>query len=351
MRPPHTAKRGFFLPLTTGDAGEHSLIERIRERAGAPRRDVVLGIGDDAAVLETVRGRPDVVTTDSLVEGIHFKLEWTPARALGRKAVLVNLSDLAAMGATPRAILLSLCLPSALPLAAFDDLIEGVAAEASAAKCSLVGGNITASPGPLVINVTAIGSAHPRRVLRRSGGKPGDELYVTGTIGAAAAGLEMLLGSPADRVGEHAAACLDRYYIPPSRVSCGRTVAGDRAASACLDLSDGLGDAVRQMAGASGTGASIDAKALPVDEAARAWWTSTGADAISKAVTGGEDYELLFAVPPKRRRAFARALAKAGQVPFTRVGALTTAKKCVMATGESELELPSGFQHFIVKVQ
>src|SRR6187401_85329 len=212
MRPPHTAKRGFFLPLTTGDAGEHSLIDRIRERAGAARPDVALGIGDDAAVLETVGGHHDVLTTDSLVEGIHFRLDWTPARSLGRKAVLVNLSNLAAMGATPHAILLSLCLPPGLPLSAFDELIEGVVAETSAARSSLVGGNITASPGPLVVNVTAIGSAHPRRVLRRSGGKPGDELYVTGALGAAAAGLEILQTTPAsEHTSEFAAACIGRY--------------------------------------------------------------------------------------------------------------------------------------------
>ena len=347
MRPPHTAKRGFFLPLTTGDAGEHSLIDRIRARAGDARRDVALGIGDDAAVLETVRGRHDVVTTDSLVEGIHFNLDWTPARALGRKAVLVNLSDLAAMGATPRAILLSLCLPPTLPLSAFDDLIEGVSAEASAAKSSLIGGNISASPGPLVVNVTAIGSVHPRRVLRRSGGKPGDELYLTGTIGASAAGLEILQRTlVAERTDRNAAACVERHQVPPSRVSYGRTVAGDRAASACMDLSDGFADAVRQLAAASGTGASVDSRAVPVDEAARTWWTAAGADAVTSAMTGGEDYELLFAVPPKRRRAFAGAMAKAGSVGFTKVGVLTTAKPCVIIDGESVRDLPSGFQHF-----
>jgi len=350
MRPPHTAKRGFFLPLTTGDSGEHSLIDRIRERAGAPRPDVALGIGDDAAVLETVRGRHDVLTTDSLVEGIHFRLDWTPARALGRKAILVNLSDLAAMGATPRAILLSLCLPPGLPLNEFDELIEGVAAETSAAKCSLVGGNITASPGPLVINVTAIGSAHPRRVLRRSGGKPGDELYVTGAIGAAAAGLEILQTTPAsEHTSEFAAACIGRYRVPPSRTAYGRAVAGDRAASACMDLSDGFADAVRQLAGASGTGASVTAKAIPVDDAARTWWTNAGADAVTKAVTGGEDYELLFAVPPKRRRAFAGAMAKAGPIAVTKVGVLTAAVPCVIADGESAVELPPGFRHFSTK--
>jgi thiamine-monophosphate kinase len=346
MRPPHTAKRGFFLPLTTGDAGEHSLIDRIRERTGAPRRDVALGIGDDAAVIETVRGRHDVLTTDSLVEGVHFRLDWSPAHAVGRKAVLVNLSDLAAMGAVPRAVLLSLCLPPGLPLDHFDGLIDGVAAETSGAKCSLVGGNITASPGPLVINVTAIGSVHPRRVLRRSGGRPGDDLYVTGAIGAAAAGLEILETLPAAERTAGAIACVERYQVPPSRVACGRAVAGDRAASACMDLSDGFADAVRQLARSSGTGASIVGSDIPVDEAARTWWTDAGADAVAKAVAGGEDYELLFSVPPKRRRAFLRAMVKAGSIAITKVGVLTAAMHCVITRGESPESLPEGFQHF-----
>ena len=350
MRPPHTAKRGFFLPLTTGDAGEHSLINRIRERAGAARPGVALGIGDDAAVLETVRGRHDVVTTDSLVEGIHFRLDWTSARSLGRKAVLVNLSDLAAMGAMPHAILLSLCIPPEMSLTAFDDLIEGVVAETSNARSSLVGGNITASPGPLVINVTAIGSAHPRRVLRRGGGRPGDELYVTGSIGAAAAGLEMLQRvAGAEQTDVQAVACIERYHVPPSRVLCGRAVAGNRAASACMDLSDGLADAVRQLAGASGTGASLIASSIPVDPAAATWWAAVGADAVAKALAGGEDYELLFAVPPKRRRAFAAAVTKAGPLVATKVGVLTTAKQYVITQGESTFDLPAGFEHFSSK--
>ena len=347
MRPPHTAKRGSFLPLTTGDAGEHSLIKRIHERARTARAGIVVGIGDDAAVLETVRGRHDVVTTDSLVEGIHFRLDWTPARSLGRKAVLVNLSDLAAMGATPHAILLSLCLPSGLPLTDFDNLIEGVVAETSASKSSLVGGNITASPGPLVINVTAIGSAHPRRLLGRGGGRPGDELFVTGSIGAAAAGLDMLQRlSAGQQTDSQIAACIERYHVPPNRVACGRVVAGDRAASACMDLSDGLADAVRQLAEASGTGAALTAHSIPVDEAAAAWWTRSGADPVRKAITGGEDYELLFSVPPKRRRAFASAMTKAGSVPVTKVGVLTAATPYVLTQGESTQDLPEGFEHF-----
>lgn len=332
---------------TVADTGESSLIARIRERAGAPGTDVRIGIGDDAAVVEPVRGRSDVITTDTLVEDVHFARAWTPARSIGRKAVLVNLSDLAAMGATPRAILLSLCLPPALPLSDFDALVDGVVSECETARAALAGGNITASPGPLVVGVTAIGAVHPRRVLTRSGAHAGDELYLTGTIGAASAGLEILQAGAGDRDSAERA-CVERYQTPPQRVACARSVAGNRAARACVDLSDGLADAVRQLATASQVGATIDAGALPIDPAARAWWTSAGMDAIDRSLTGGEDYELLFAVPPRRRRALLAAC-KAARVPVTRVGQVTATGELTIAQGEDRKSLPPGFAHFASK--
>lgn len=333
--------------LTVADAGEHVLIERIRARAHRVTEGVRLGIGDDAALITPERGRDQVLTTDTLVEDVHFKLGWSTAESVGRKAILVNLSDLAAMGAKPQALLLSLCLPPAFPLSAFDNLIDGIAAEADAARAVLAGGNITRSPGPLVISVTATGSVHPRRVLRRDGGRPGDELYLTGPIGAAAAGLEVLSSGPdLASLDTGLAACVGRYEAPPRRVTCGRAVAGHRAASACIDLSDGLADAVRQIARASGTGAQIRGDAVPIDDEARNWWTSGGGDALLSAIQGGEDYELLFAVPPKRRRAFLAAMTKSGIPTPARVGQLTSGRDCVLSRGESTELLPAGFEHF-----
>jgi thiamine-monophosphate kinase len=333
--------------MTVGETGERSLIQRIRQRTGPSAPGITVGIGDDAAVLEPARGKHDVLTTDSLVEGVHFRLDWTGAHSIGRKAVLVNLSDLAAMGAAPRVLLLSLCLPPALRLSDFDALIDGVLAEATASRTALIGGNITSSPRPLVVTVTAAGSIHPRRVLRRSGARPGDELYLTGMIGGAAAGLEVLeSGANREDRTPGQAACVECYEIPPRRVACGRSVAGHRAASACVDLSDGLNDAVRQVANASGTGASINSGTVPVLEAAREWWLARGKDPVASAMAGGEDYELLFAVAPRRRRAFLAAAAKAGQVPVTRVGVLTAAREYVVIAGESLAPLPVGFEHF-----
>ncbi len=176
-------------PRSVAGLGEHALLARLRARVPPAPAWVALGIGDDAAVLEPARNELDVVTTDTLVEGVHFDPRFTTFADVGHKALAVNLSDLAAMGASPRAALLSLALPGGLAVDDFDALVDGFLAAAAASGVSLVGGNLARSPGPLVVDVTALGSVRRRRVLGRSGARPGDELYVSGAIGAAAAAL------------------------------------------------------------------------------------------------------------------------------------------------------------------
>ena len=332
---------------TVATVGERRLIARIRARVGAPPDWIPIGIGDDAAIVTPARGTWDVVTTDSLVEDVHFRRAWSPARAIGAKAVAINLSDLAAMGAAPRVVLLSLVLPPNLPLADFDDLIDGVVSAATAAGAALAGGNLARSPGPLVVDVTAMGSVHPRRVLRRAGGRAGDALYVTGSIGAAAAGLAMLeAGMDRTAIAADLGDCIQRYESPTPRLRCGLIVGGRRAAAACMDLSDGLADAVRQIADASGTGAVVDSSALPIHEGARRWCERTGQDPVTLAVAGGEDYELLFAVPAKRRRGFDAAMARCAGLTATRVGHLTPGPDLWLSRDDSLEPLPQGFTHF-----
>jgi thiamine-monophosphate kinase len=333
---------------TVGVIGEHALIERVRRRAGVTRDWVVLGIGDDAAAVKPDRGALDVITTDSLVEDVHFRLDWTSARAIGHKALAVNVSDLAAMGATPRASLLSLALARDFSVAAFDELIDGFVALADETGAPLVGGNITRSPGPLVVNVTVLGAARPRRLLTRGGGRAGDELYVTGQLGAAAAGLAMLRAG-VNRPGLDAdhLACIERYERPEARVRCGRIAAKSGAVRACVDLSDGLADAARQLAGASGTGVVIDAEAVPVHPGAAGWAAERPAQStLSLAVSGGDDYELLFAVPPRQRRRFLGAMNRCGPLPITRVGRLTTEPGAWLEQAGGRQPLSGGFVHF-----
>ena len=177
---------------TVADFSEAELIARIQERLPPPPAWMVVGIGDDAAVVEPERNRLEVLSVDALVEGVHFDRAFTPPAAVGHRALAVNLSDLAAMGAAPRLALLSLALPAVFPIAEFDQMVSGLTALAARHRLHLAGGNLTRSPGPLVIDVTVVGTVKRRQVLTRGGSRPGDELWVTGTIGAAAAGLQML---------------------------------------------------------------------------------------------------------------------------------------------------------------
>jgi thiamine-monophosphate kinase len=306
---------------------------------------MIVGIGDDAAVVEPERNRVDVLSVDALVEGVHFDRAFTPPEAIGHRALAVNLSDLAAMGAEPRLALLSLALPQALAVADFDAIIDGLAALAARHRLHVAGGNLTRSPGPLVADVTVIGTVKRRRALRRGGARPGDELYVSGTIGAAAAGLQML-----EHVSGVVESCVHRYLYPEPRVRLGSILGRNRAASACMDLSDGLADAVRQVADASSIGAVIEADALPIDPDAREWFAARGVDPVHAAITGGDDYELLVAVRPRTRSRLAAAH-RHGGVPLTRIGLCTEDRAIVLrrTVGGEVIDaqpMPAGYSHF-----
>jgi thiamine-monophosphate kinase len=333
--------------VTISELGEQALIARVRARSPSTPDWVLTGIGDDAAVLRPARGMVDVVTTDALVEDVHFRRAWSTPQDIGHRALAVNLSDLAAMGASPRAVLLSLALPALLPLDEFDGLIDGFLALATQEGAPLVGGNLAQSPGPLVIDVTAIGAARPRRILRRSGARPGDRLFVTGQLGAAAAGLALRrsgLDMPALDADQRA--CVLRYDRPDARLRTGVIVANNRAASACMDVSDGLADAVRQIAEASGCGVELNTDAIPIHPGARSRAAVSATDALVLALSGGEDYELLFAVPKRRTRLFLAAIRQAGETGVTEIGICTKAREVCAVTAGVRTELPPGFAHF-----
>ncbi len=314
--------------MRIGDVGEHALIARVRERAGTPPTWVHIGIGDDCAVIEPARGELDVVTTDCQIEDVHFDRRWNSMREIGEKALAVNLSDLAAMGATPRSATLSLALPPTMPLDDFDALIDGFFTLARSARLTVIGGNISKSPGPIMIDVTLIGSARRRRILTRSGGAPGHWLYVTAPLGFAAAELERRPSHP------HEARSYARQLV---LLELSRELAANRVVSACMDLSDGLADGVSQMATQSGTGASVLSSKIPVAVTAT----------LEQALRGGEDYELLFAVPPRRRRAFEKIAGR--HAPVTCIGELTKGSALTLlgSNGIDEGPLGGGFAHFV----
>ena len=338
---------------TISSLGERALIERIKARLSSPPW-VVVGPGDDAAVIEPERGSLEVLTTDAQVEAIHFDRRFVPPDAIGHRALAVNLSDVAAMGAMPRAALLSLVLPDAFGVPEVDALLDGLLALAARHRVSLVGGNITRSPGPLVVDVTATGTVRRRRILRRAGARVGDEVYVTGTMGDAAVGLEMLKGRPEGRLLQpHApvgaglqADPEQRYLRPEPRVRAGVLLGRNRVASACMDLSDGLADGVRQVAEASGVGILLDAEAIPVSAAARAWHAAHGREAVLAAVAGGDDYELVFTVRPAHRGRLRAVQKLLGDLPITRIGTVIRDRRLAVRTPHGERPLPAGFEHF-----
>ncbi|MEW5983394.1 MAG: thiamine-phosphate kinase [Acidobacteriota bacterium] len=329
-------------PSSVADAGEHALIALIRERVPAAPSWLHLGIGDDAAVIEPARNRLDVVSTDALVEGVHFERDLMAPADVGYRALAVNLSDLAAMGATPRAALLSLALPANLPLVEFEQLVDGLLAGARTFGVALAGGNITRSPGPLVIDLTVLGSVRRRRVLTRSGARPGDQIWVSGLIGAAAAGLQALKGGSRPSGLD---ACIRAFLRPEPRLRLGQLLGRNRAASACVDLSDGLADGLRQLAAASGVGVVIEAEALPIPPEAGTL-VHAGGTLVDRALCGGDDYELLFTVPARRRARFEAVRRLVHGLRVTRIGSITSGGSLVLRDQESERPIPAGYAHF-----
>jgi thiamine-monophosphate kinase len=355
-------------PATVAGCSERELIARVRAHLPPTPPWVLVGIGDDAAVVEPERNRVEVLTVDASVDGVHFDRALAPPDAIGHRALAVNLSDLAAMGAAPRLALLSMALPPTLPLADFDGIVGGFAALASRHGVQVVGGNLTRTPGPLTIDVTVIGTVKRRQALTRSGARPGDDIYVSGTIGGAAAGLRLLqssVGSAQSALVSHQSSVVSHqssagpttetddwrlttaYLRPEPRLALGIHLARNKAASACMDLSDGLSDGLEQVAEASGVGMTIDGDALPIDAAARAIFAARGEDAVVEALRGGDDYELLIAVRPRTQRRLAEAIRRGG-APLTRIGRCTAERGITVRRAHvaSAVERPQGFSHF-----
>lgn len=289
----------------TDPRGEFELIAELAALFEPP--DDGIGIGDDAATWPATSDTVQVGTTDMLVEGIHFRLDWTTPADLGWKALAVNLSDLAAMGAVPGRALISIAVePGRRGLV--PDLYRGLRALAERTGTRVVGGDTVRSPGPLVINVALVGEADPGALLRRDAARPGDLVAVTGRLGASAAGLAVLLDGR-DPHDPAAARLLAAHHRPSPRLAAGRQLAA-RGVRCAIDISDGLASEALHLARASRVGIQIDAGRMPLEPAAILLLGERRSREL--ALAGGEDYELLFTVDPRLVADLVRALESDG---------------------------------------
>ena len=325
--------------------GEFELIARHFAPLAA-HADGAFGLLDDAAVIQPLAGRDLVYTSDTIASGVHY-LPDDPADDVARKLLRVNLSDLAAMGARPEGYLLNTAFRPDVREDWIEAFASGLAGDQDRYAVQLWGGDTTRTDGATVLSLTAVGSVPHGRCLRRSGARAGDSIYVSGTIGDAAFGLKAALGELADRLDEPARdQLIDRYRRPRPRVALGQGLLARDLATAGLDVSDGLVADLAHLCAASGLGAEVTAAAVPLSMPVQQLVEHDGT-ALSTALTGGDDYELVFAVPSERQDALLD-LAREIELPLTRIGQLVAGREVtvrspnggVVETGQA------GWQHF-----
>jgi thiamine-monophosphate kinase len=321
--------------------GEFGLIETIR-RATPPGRGVLLGIGDDAAWVASKFGSA-LITSDILIEGIHFNLKWTSLFALGYKTLAVNLSDIAAMGGTPAYLIVSLGIPVKYRSEDIDDFYRGIRLLAAQNAVALVGGDTNVA-NSLVISACLIGHA-PYCPVTRAGAKLGDDIYVTGTLGDSALALKLLKTRSAQTKRRAAAYLLARHHQPTPRLTAGALLARDGLATAMIDVSDGLLQDLGHICQSSGVGAVIWKEKIPLSPAYR---TLVGREGTRYALFGGEDYELLFCARPRERPRIEK-LQKRAKVTMSRIGMCVSAREGITVLDGQGNRVPihaHGHDHF-----
>jgi len=325
---------------------EKGIIDRIRQQSGTKSADLLVGIGDDCAVVRRGGGLVELITTDTLIEKIHFDPAWHAPELLGRKAAAVNLSDVAAMGGRPRYCLLSLSLPVDFSETWLDSFMSGFLARLSEHETMLIGGDTVKSVSGSAISVTVLGEAVEAALLLRSAAHPGDLVMVSGTLGDAAAGLEICRRSICpvkDDWQELIAAHLD----PSPETALGLILAESGMVNAMMDISDGLATDLAHICTESKVGAEIDAELLPISDATRDAAKTLVGEPLSWAISGGEDYRLLFTVPVEHGEKIKRLVHDELGRELYAVGRIVAGEGVMLLDGVRRLDIAyHGYDHF-----
>lgn len=329
------------------DLGEFALIKRIAEIVGASGRDTVVPLGDDASVVKANPSRYIIFTTDILIEDVHFRLGFGSPRQLGYKTLVVNISDIAAMAGLPRFAVVSLGLRPRTEVSFVEELYEGMKEAADKFEMNIVGGD-TSRSAQTVINVALLGEVEPELLRTRSEARVGDTILVTGFLGASAAGLELLL-DPRDRVlSQWDDELKHRHLFPPARIREART-ASRLGARAMEDISDGLVAEIGHICEQSRVGARLDASAVQIGKGVIEVGQALGKSSLELALSGGEDYELVFTAPQKSAQAIASAVESETGTKVSIVGEITPAEEGIIFLDDAgqRIEVASrGYEHF-----
>lgn len=333
--------------MKISEIGEFGLIESIRNDCTALSEGVVRGIGDDCAVYQSSAGRVLLLTTDMLVEDVHFLWSSITPFQLGRKAIAVNLSDIAAMGGNPLVTMISLGIPPDREVEGIHELYRGMRDMCGRYAVSIVGGDTVASHGNLIVSVSLIGEADAQEVLYRSGARPGDRIYLTGVVGDSAAGLAILRGeiTAPESLGIY---LIKTHNQPDPMIETGRAIAAARLASAMIDLSDGLVADLGHIAEESGAGALLFENKIPLSRELKDLAGYTHRTPLDFALSGGEDYILLVTVPEGNAREFERAYKQECTSPLFQVGEIQEGKGVRIRHEDGSVEglAHRGFDHF-----
>ena len=322
--------------------GEFGLIEEIRKSSACSSPAVVVGIGDDAAVMKMPASSVLLATTDLLIEHVHFDLSFTDFSSLGWKSAAVNLSDIAAMGGMPRFCLSSLAIPSGISVEAVKAFYRGFSSVLRAHNTMLVGGDTSSSKGGFVVSVTILGETNKGMVISRSGAKRGDRVFVTGTLGDSGAGLEILKSGSRER-GADARDLIAKHIRPVPRIEWGRQIALAKCASSMIDISDGLSSDLSHICDASGVGAVLFSDKVPLSTSLLKSATRLEKNPLHYALSCGEDYELLFTVPEARMKTLETL-----KIPVTEIGMITKGSDLLLvnAANRKTVLKPTGYNHF-----